>query len=87
MITLHRLGGESAEFVLNSELIVTVEASPDTHIALVTGQHLVVRESPQQVIDAIRIWRAEIARRAFATTATTPPSPAGAPDGSLRPLS
>lgn len=68
MITLHRLGGESAPFVLNSDLILTIEASPDTHITLVTGARMVVRETPDEVIDAVRDWSAGVARKAFADT-------------------
>jgi flagellar protein FlbD len=50
MITLHRLNGKP--FVLNAELIRTVEANPDTTITLINGDHLVVRESLQEVVDA-----------------------------------
>lgn len=50
MITLHRLNGKP--FVLNAELIRTVEANPDTTITLINGDHFVVSESLQQVVDA-----------------------------------
>jgi flagellar protein FlbD len=50
MITLHRLNGKP--FVLNAELIRTVEANPDTTITLINGDHMVVRESLQEVVDA-----------------------------------
>ncbi|MFT4034780.1 MAG: flagellar FlbD family protein [Patulibacter sp.] len=67
MITLHRLGRETSEVVLNADLICTVEANPDTVLTLVTGARIVVRESPQQVIDAVREWRAAIGRATFLT--------------------
>ncbi len=65
MITLHRLGQSEASLVLNCDLVATVEANPDTVITLVTGARLVVSESPQQVIDAVMRWRAEIGRQTF----------------------
>ena len=49
MITLHRLGHAVEPFQLNPDLIVTVEATPDTVIALTTGAKIVVAESPDEV--------------------------------------
>lgn len=49
MITLHRLNGKP--FVLNAELIRTVEENPDTIITLVNGDHVVVQERMQEVVD------------------------------------
>ena len=42
MITLHRLGHKLEIFRLNPDLIVTVEATPDTVITLATGAKIVV---------------------------------------------
>jgi uncharacterized protein YlzI (FlbEa/FlbD family) len=60
MITLHRLGHANEPFLLNDDLIVSVEACPDTHVALATGTKIVVSETPEQVADAVREWRASI---------------------------
>jgi len=49
MITLTRLNGKP--FVVNAELIRTVEANPDTTITLTTGDHLIVREPMQRVVE------------------------------------
>lgn len=49
MISLTRLNGH--RFVLNAELIRTVEENPDTVITLTTGEHLIVRESVREVVD------------------------------------
>ncbi|MBK7405771.1 MAG: flagellar FlbD family protein [Phycisphaerales bacterium] len=49
MVTLHRLNGKP--FVLNAELIRTVEENPDTIITLVNGDHVVVQERMQDVVD------------------------------------
>ncbi len=65
MITLHRLGRETSEFVLNADLICTIEATPDTVISLVTGARVVVTETPGQVISEVLAWRAEIGRATF----------------------
>jgi flagellar protein FlbD len=47
MITVTRLDG--SEYLLNADLIEFVEAKPDTHITLLTGKKLVVRESAAEV--------------------------------------
>jgi flagellar protein FlbD len=60
MITLHRLGREPHPFHLNSDLIVTVEANPDTVVHLATGANLVVAESPEEVMAEVRSWRRSI---------------------------
>lgn len=48
MIVLTRLNG--AGFVLNAELIRTVESNPDTTIKLTTGESLLVLETPEEVV-------------------------------------
>lgn len=48
MISVTRLNGE--RFVLNAELIRTVEESPDTIITLVNGDHMVVKERMEEII-------------------------------------
>ncbi len=60
MIKLHRLGHQAEEFHLNQELIVTVEANPDTVITLTTGHKIVVVESPERVAERVRDARAEV---------------------------
>lgn len=49
MITLTRLNGRP--FVLNAELIRTVEENPDTTITLINGDHFVVKESMREVVE------------------------------------
>lgn len=49
MITVTRLNGSA--YVLNAELIRTIEENPDTVITLVSGEHMVVKESMRQVVD------------------------------------
>jgi flagellar protein FlbD len=65
VIVLHRLGHNAEEFHLNPDLILTVEATPDTVVTLTTGAKIVVVESPVRVAEAVRAWRTEILRDAL----------------------
>lgn len=65
MITLHRLGHNAEPFLLNPDLIVTVEATPDTVITLTTGTRFVVVESAVRVAEEVRTWRTDILRDAL----------------------
>lgn len=67
MILLHRLGHAAEPFFLNPDLVLSIEASPDTHVTLTTGTKLVVVETPERVVSAIKAWRAEILRDALKT--------------------
>ena len=49
MIALTKLNGD--RFVLNAEIIRTVESTPDTNISLTTGEHLIVRETTEEVVE------------------------------------
>ncbi len=60
MIVLHRLGHTSEPFQLNPDMIVTVESTPDTVIALATGAKVVVSETPLEVAAAVRAYRADV---------------------------
>lgn len=60
MITLHRLGHAAEPFHLNPDLIVTVEANPDTVVTLTTGTKIVVAEPPERVIEEIREYRVAV---------------------------
>ncbi len=60
MITLHRLGGDNEAFVLNVDLISTVEAHPDTVVHLTTERVHVVSESVDEVVEAVREWRVSV---------------------------
>jgi flagellar protein FlbD len=60
MIRLHKLGRVPQPFHLNPDLVVTVEASPDTVVTLTTGSRLLVTETPEEVARAVRDWRAAV---------------------------
>lgn len=48
MIRVTRLNGQA--FVVNAELIRTVEEHPDTIITLVSGDRLVVKETMDEIV-------------------------------------
>ena len=65
MIRLHRLGHAEEDFHLNPDLIASIEATPDTVVTLTTHTKLIVSERPDEVVAAIRAWRASIIQTAL----------------------
>lgn len=49
MITVTRLNGK--QFVVNAEVIRTVESNPDTTIILMNGDHIIVKEDMKRVVE------------------------------------
>jgi flagellar protein FlbD len=68
MVALTRLNGH--RFFVNCDLIKYSEAAPDTVLALVNGEKVVVTESPEQVMQAILAYRAEVLRMAWPEAAS-----------------
>jgi flagellar protein FlbD len=58
MIELTRLNGNT--LVVNSDLIKTAEASPDTMLTLINGEKLIVREEIGEVIERVLVYRARL---------------------------
>jgi flagellar protein FlbD len=58
MIQLTRLNGIS--IVLNSDLIKTAEASPDTVLTLINGEKIIVRETCDEVTERVLAYRARL---------------------------
>jgi len=58
MIQLTRLNG--ASIVLNSDLIKTAEASPDTMLTLINGEKMIVREPCEEVTERVLAYRARL---------------------------
>src|SRR3546814_9932611 len=58
MISLTRLSG--SKFVLNSDLIERVDATPDSVVTLVDGKKYVVSERPDEIVHLVRAHRAWI---------------------------
>jgi flagellar protein FlbD len=58
MIELTRLNGRP--MMLNSDLIKTAEASPDTMLTLINGEKLIVREEISEVVERVLAYRARL---------------------------
>jgi flagellar protein FlbD len=58
MIELTRLNGRT--MMLNSDLIKTAEASPDTMLTLISGEKLIVREEIAEVVERVLAYRARL---------------------------
>lgn len=58
MIKVHRLNGSQVN--INAELIETVEAAPDTTIALVTGNRFLVQESVEVVLEKVEDYKKRV---------------------------
>jgi len=69
VIELTRLNG--SEFVLNADLIRTVEANPDTLIRLTTGDGILVREAPSEIVLRVRTYRRSLQIAPFAVPQLT----------------
>ena len=63
MIDLTRLNGH--RLVLNCDLIKYAEATPDTTLTLVTGEKLIVSESPEILTARIAAYRAGVLAQAW----------------------
>lgn len=68
MIELHRLTHPDEPFYLNPDQIHTIEAKPDTVVALDNATKFLVIESPEEVVARVRSWKASILAEAAATT-------------------
>jgi len=58
MIVLTRLNGTN--FVLNCELIETVEATPDTVISTTNGKKIVVSETVEEIVEKVIQYKRKI---------------------------
>ncbi|HEY1649070.1 MAG TPA: flagellar FlbD family protein [Terracidiphilus sp.] len=58
MIELTRLNGHP--MVLNSDLIKSAEAAPDTMLTLINGEKLIVRESLDEIAARVLEYRARL---------------------------
>jgi flagellar protein FlbD len=65
VIALHRLGHPDEDYHLNPDLIVSIEATPDSVVTLTTGVKLLVSECPAEVVAAIAQWRASVLEAAL----------------------
>ena len=68
MIRLHRLSARAEVFYLNPDLIVSIDSTPDTVLALTTHQKVLVSDSPDTIVAAIQAWRSSILAAALPST-------------------
>ena len=60
MIKLTKFNSDAnkkGEFVLNAELIETIEQTPDTVVTLLNGKKLIVEESMEDVVRKVMAYR------------------------------
>jgi flagellar protein FlbD len=58
LIYLTRLQGDP--LVLNSELLLLIERTPDTTLVLVSGQRIMVQETPEEIVERVIDYRRRI---------------------------
>ena len=66
MIVVHRFTHPEQALHLNSDMIVSIEATPDTVVSLANEGKLVVIETPAQLTELICDWKARVLARALA---------------------
>ncbi len=76
MIAVTRLDG--TPMVVNSDQIAWIEYNPDTVISLMNGEKLIVRESPETIVERVKAFRREV----FARRAPRPPVAVAGREGS-----
>jgi flagellar protein FlbD len=72
MIELTRLGARREPLWLNPDLVVTIEAHPDTVVSLTSGSKVMVMEDVGEVVERIRAWRISIAEGALGSRGLSP---------------
>ena len=65
MIEVTRLNGTTVLII--SDLIETVEETPDTIISLTTGKKFIVKESRQEVKNLVKSYKRDIVSNGFLT--------------------
>lgn len=58
MITVTKLNMQ--EFIINSDLIETIEATPDTVITMTTGKKFVVKETQEAIVNKIIAYKRKV---------------------------
>ncbi len=58
MVSVTRLDG--SVIMLNVDLIVTIERTPDTLVWLTTGDRVFLRETPEEIVDRITQYKRKL---------------------------
>jgi flagellar protein FlbD len=51
---------DDTELAVNSDLILTVEATPDTLLALTNGERLLVKQTVPEIIERVLTFRRQV---------------------------
>jgi flagellar protein FlbD len=65
MIELHKLSHDREPFYVNPDLIERIDATPDCHVSLTTGQRYPVCETVEEVVEKVRTWRVDVLAQAL----------------------
>ena len=58
MINVTKLNG--VQITVNEDYIETVEETPDTVLTMSTGRKIIIKESRQEVINLVKLYRKDI---------------------------
>lgn len=61
MITVTRF--DQSELIVNADLIEFIEQTPDTVISMLTGRKVVVRETAEEVVQRVLVFREKTSTR------------------------
>jgi len=59
MIEVTKLGGD--EIIINAELIESIQATPDTVITMTTDKKILVKDSVEEIVEKVIIYKKNIA--------------------------
>jgi flagellar protein FlbD len=62
MIKVTKLKSQDRDFVINAELIETIEETPDTVITLTSGKKIIVEESMDEIVRMVMDYRRALFR-------------------------
>jgi len=65
MISVTRLDG--SPLLLNLDLILSIEQTPDTLVSLTTGDTVLVKETPEELVDRVTRYKRELLRAGVGT--------------------
>jgi flagellar protein FlbD len=76
VIRLHHLSARAEVFYLNPDLIVAIDSTPDTVVTLSTHQKVLVKDRPEEIVEAVQAWRASVLAASLPTNLRRRPTDA-----------
>jgi flagellar protein FlbD len=68
MISVTRLDG--SPLLLNMDLILSIERTPDTLVSLTTGDTVLVKETPEELVDRVTRYKRDLLKASVRTGAS-----------------